>query len=323
MTTMDKRFEKYILEQTQAKALGSQEIIQELWSGYGQIVRLELIESPINSIVLKHIDLKSANQHPRGWNTDLSHLRKVKSYEVELEWYQNWNHTENFKIPKCLGISSIENHHLILLEDLNTSGFPKRMSYLSLEHVKVCVKWLAHFHGYYLQTEPNRLWPIGTYWHLDTRPDELVAMMEGDLKDAAKKLDKQLNQAQYQTIVHGDAKVANFCFSSDLKEVAAVDFQYVGGGCGMKDLAYLMGSCLTEEECEIYESQILEYYFKHLKATIAQFHPSINGEEVEAEWRLLYPIAWADFMRFLLGWMPTHQKINGYSLKMVQKALKK
>jgi len=320
---MNHEFEIYILQQTGAKALGKQEIIQELWSGYGQIIRIELIDAPISSVVLKHIDLKSAHVHPRGWNTNLSHLRKVRSYEVELEWYRNWNHFENFKIPKCLGISSIENHHLILLEDLDASGFPKRMSHLSLEQAKVCVKWLAHFHGNYLQTSPKGIWQKGTYWHLDTRPDEWDVMVEGDLKNAAKELDTQLSNATYQTIVHGDAKVANFCFSSNLKEVAAVDFQYVGGGCGMKDLAYFMGSCLTEEECELYAPQILDYYFKYLKSSIAQFHPLVDAEEVEKEWRELYPVAWADFMRFLLGWMPTHQKINSYSLKMVQQALKK
>ena len=49
--------------------------------------------------------------------------------------------------------------------------------------------------------------------------------------------------------MHGDAKLANFLFTSDHSQVAGVDFQYVGGGCGMKDVAYLL-SCLDEDACD-------------------------------------------------------------------------
>lgn len=70
-----------------------------------------------------------------------------------------------------------------------------------------------------------------------TRPDELSAMKPSHLKGAAEAIDSKLNQCKFQTIVHGDAKVANFCFTPDSKSIAAVDFQYVGSGCGMKDVA--------------------------------------------------------------------------------------
>ena len=45
------------------------------------------------------------------------------------------------------------------------------------------------------------------------------------------------------------------------------------------------------------------------------------SNKLEQEWRALYSIAWADFTRFLMGWMPTHQKLNAYSKLMVEKAL--
>jgi hypothetical protein len=42
---------------------------------------------------------------------------------------------------------------------------------------------------------------------------------------------------------------------------------------------------------------------------------------LQQEWRSLYPIAWADFYRFLLGWSPSHYKINPYMQKQTDIAL--
>lgn len=169
-----------------------------------------------------------------------------------------------------------------------------------------------------MSVTPEGLWPQGTYWHLDTRPDELEALDDALLKDAAHKIDRKLKECQHQTLVHGDAKLANFCFSPDGNNVAAVDFQYVGGGCGMKDLAYFIGSCLTEEECEQLESRLLDTYFTSLKKALTVCKPAVNSNEVEAEWRELYPYAWTDFHRFLKGWSPGHWKLTSYSEKVAQ-----
>ena len=143
------------------------------------------------------------------------------------------------------------------------------------------------------------------------------------LKNAALKLDASLNNARYQTIVHGDAKLANFCFSKTDNQVAAVDFQYVGGGVGIKDVAYLVGSCLQEEDCERLEEKILTTYFKALQNALQKQHSSLCFEELEAEWRSLYPIAWTDFYRFLKGWSPGHWKINSYSEKIAARLLER
>jgi hypothetical protein len=121
--------------------------------------------------------------------------------------------------------------------------------------------------------------------------------------------------------VHGDAKLANFCFSEDGTKVAAVDFQYVGGGCGMKDLAYFVGSCLYEEDCERLETKILDEYFRELKSAVSKQNLEIDWKDLEENWRSLYPVAWADFHRFLKGWSPDHWKINSYSEKITRKVI--
>ena len=185
----------------------------------------------------------------------------------------------------------------------------------------ICLKWLAEFHATFMGSDSNGLWDTGTYWHLATRPEELEALEDEPLKSAATVIDQKLSQARYQTLVHGDAKLANFCFSSDTTQVAALDFQYVGRGCGMKDVAYFIGSCLDEEACERKDAELLDTYFSFLKAALEQRQPGIPAEAVIDEWRELFPIAWTDFHRFLKGWCPGHWKIHSYSERLARQVI--
>ena len=88
-------------------------------------------------------------------------------------------------------------------------------------------------------------------------------------------IDNKLNDCKFKTFVHGDAKLVNFCFAKD-GHVAGVDFQYVGGGCGMKDVAYFIGSCLNERDCEYLENQIFDTYFDYLQIAMKE-----RNEELE------------------------------------------
>ncbi|MEM9016505.1 MAG: oxidoreductase family protein, partial [Verrucomicrobiota bacterium] len=141
------------------------------------------------------------------------------------------------------------------------------------------------------------------------------------LKSAASPIDRRLRSARHQTLVHGDAKLANFCFSSDGSEIAALDFQYVGGGCGIKDVAYFIGSCLDESSCESREAELLNSYFASLRKALARRQPQVDVAELEAEWRELFPVAWTDFHRFLKGWCPGHWKINSYSERLAREVI--
>lgn len=208
------------------------------------------------------------------------------------------------------------------MEDLNVAGYPIRKSEVSIPEMKTCLRWLAYFHAKFMGVKSDQLWEVGTYWHLDTRPDELEAMHDRELKAAASPIDRVLNLAKYQTLVHGDAKLANFCFSSDGKQVAAVDFQYVGHGCGMKDVAYYLSSCLHQEDLKVYESELLIFYFESLNSALRANNKSCDFEEIEQEWSYLYDYAWADFYRFLDGWSPGHWKMHDYSKQIKNKVLK-
>ncbi|MDX8406659.1 MAG: oxidoreductase family protein [Mariprofundus sp.] len=250
--------DEMVLKITGAERAERGALIESLWSGYGEIVRYALSGADVKSIVLKHVMFPSSVNHPRGWHNDLAHQRKVHSYEVEMNWYRDraGRSDNGWRVPHCYALESVGDEHLMVLEDLDASGFPRRCTSLDLPGVLACLSWLA-----------------------------------------------------------------NFCFSADGKNVAAVDFQYVGGGCGMKDVAYFLGSCLSDREHEQYEAALLDEYFRMLREALQRYGKQVDPDAVEAEWRALFPLAQADFYRFLVGWMPTHWKINDYNKRVTQAVL--
>lgn len=297
------------------------QLVQSLWSGYGAIYRFADNRS---SCIVKHVSPPSERDHPRGWSGDRGHERKLRSYAVEAEWYRNLARRcgDRCRVPRSIHVEADEGSWLFVLEDLDAVGYARRLHRLSDTEMRACLSWLAHFHATFLGVDPDGLWEVGTYWHLATRPDELAVMRDARLRKAAAEIDRRLNASRHRTIVHGDAKVANFCFGADGNRVAAVDFQYVGGGVGVKDVAYFLSSCLDEDECRRDAQRWVDEYFSLLRPALAEQQPDVDAGEVETEWRALYPVAWADFVRFLVGWAPEHYKIHGYSRDITDAVLR-
>mgnify|MGYP003751342761 CR=1 FL=1 len=318
---MNKGFEKLILNSTGAKGLRKIEEVQELWEGYGKILRYALSGAEIKSVIVKDVRLPEHSGKSRGGNT--SFQRKLKSYKVEMFFYENWSRKcgDDCRVPNWYILESQKDGFLMVFEDLDAAGFSRRKQSIGWKEMQLCLKWLACFHATFMAEKPEKLWAQGTYWHLDTRPDELKAMRDIELKNAARAIDRKLNSCTFKTFVHGDAKLANFCFSDDGNSVAALDFQYVGGGCGMKDIAYFVDSCLYGDECESWEDDVLAYYFAELKRALDTKKKNIDFEALEKEWRQLYHVAWADFYRFIKGWAPGRYE-SRYSERVSRKVIK-
>ncbi len=281
--------DRHIAEITGAASAQRLERIATVWSGYGEVVRYALRGADQPTVVVKHV--------VPGQGRGRSHDRKLRSYEVEQAWYRDWAERcgSGCRVPACLHHEHQRGERLFVFEDLDAVGFPTRTERPSRLQLDTCLRWLAAFHATFLGERPRGLWKTGTYWHHKTRPDEHRAMARGPLRDGAAAIDAKLSGARFLTIVHGDAKPANFAFSRDGHRAAAVDFQYVGGGCGMKDLAYLLaGEALDTVE------RGLDLYF----TTLCAAAQGCDVHALEAEWRALYPWAWADLQRFLEGWAP-------------------
>jgi hypothetical protein len=103
--------------------------------------------------------------------------------------------------------------------------------------------------------------------------------------------------------------------------VALVDFQYVGGGVGVKDVAYFLSSCLSPQECEQLVPDYLDEYFEALRGALSPTRPAAALAELEREWRALFPLAWVDLYRFLLGWAPGQYDPDPYSERLLAEVL--
>jgi hypothetical protein len=320
---MNAHFTEITLNATGAESLVESEMIQRLWSGYGKIVRCGLQGSDRESVVVKHVHWPDKDHHPRGWNTTLSHERKVRSYQVETAWYGRWSARcdDSCRVPHCLALETRGDEVFMVLEDLDAAGFAGRRNRITTADLHSCLSWLAHFHACFMGEKPHGLWETGTYWHLETRPDELNELEDPALKAAAPVIDQKLKGSPFQTLVHGDAKLANFCFSGPNAGVAAVDFQYTGGGCGMKDVAYFISSCLDEAQSERHEKALLDFYFHTLEKALMHHGKNVDFRALENDWRALYPVAWTDFYRFLQGWSPGHWKIHRYSERLAHEVI--
>jgi hypothetical protein len=305
------------------RATGADEVLlgerlQALWGGYGELWRAELRSGATAS----HVVVKSVRP-PRD-DSSRSHKRKLRSYEVEQAFYERYAarcaEPPSCRVARPSKLLAEDGGWLFVLEDLDAAGFGGRRR--GALDVAATLRWLATFHARFLGTAPEGLWKVGTYWHLATRPDELGAMRHDALRAAAPRIDAALNGAGFKTLVHGDAKLDNVCFGQGA-EVALVDFQYVGGGVGVKDVAYFLNGCLSPRECESLVPRYLDDYFRELSSALQAnaANASIDVAALEREWRALFPLAWVDFYRFLLGWAPGQFDRDPYSERLTREVL--
>lgn len=294
--------------------------LTSLWSGCGSIVECMLDAEPC---VIKAIKIPSHISHPKIKQSEFALKRKQQSYKVEYNFYRLYSAylPTSAKSITCINAINDGDDYALVFKNFTQYGFAQASS----QHIKAILNWLAHFHAFSLNKPAKGLWQQGNYWHLSTRPDEFNKLKQSadkksDIKSAAHKIDKTLQASRYKTLIHGDAKLANFA-ASELSEILAYDFQYVGAGVGVTDVMYFMTSCFNDEQLHKYADAHLSYYFSQFKSALGVYQPQINADDVITTWHSLWPLAWADFYRFLAGWSPDHFKINSYMMAQVNLTL--
>jgi len=282
--------------------------LSTLWAGYGVIheIKARDLSGRTHNLILKEVS------PPAG--SGVSHLRKVQSYQVEAAFYTS-------VVPSLRDFGLALAQPLVVESTLDSSGgalhllmtdlrpdYPnaRQRGTLDLAHAKAALSWLARLHASHWQQDvPEGLWPEGSFWQLQTRLEELenTELEWSDLKAAAHLVDRELTQnCKFRTIVHGDAKSANFLFSDPAAgpvRAAAYDFQYAGGGDAMRDVAYLLCSSVEAKVLAKHEEELLRHYHSELLSLLSPHAAQ------EYTWDVMLKrlsLATCDFVRFMAGW---------------------
>ncbi|MBQ4835052.1 phosphotransferase [Pseudoalteromonas luteoviolacea] len=296
---------------------------QALWNGCGFLDKFQ-IGSCKYAVKLSKVpdDLKHVNIR----QTPFSLQRKVRSYVKEQYFYTHY--VESLPMtchtPKVIELHEFDGTFVTLLEDFEQRGFHNKADANSGD-IERTLKWLAGFHANWLRVGGGEssfgLLGYGNYWHLKTRPDEFEKMPASSLKSAAHAINEKLDAVTFKTLIHGDAKLANFAFNDT--SVIGYDFQHTGIGLGLSDVMLLFTTVLDSEQLSSCASNLLDIYFTELREQIKNQNVTIEVDLLENEWRESWCFIWADFHRFLAGWKPEHPKINQYMKTQTQLALSK
>jgi aminoglycoside phosphotransferase (APT) family kinase protein len=273
-----------------------------LWGGMGHIYRVTHTNDG-TSFIVKHITPPPLAQQSFG------DRRKAVSYDVEANFYKHLAailvDTHGLTIPRPLHVEcndTKQNSKQITI--CMTFVESQRKNLPEKEYNEAVLTWLATLHASYWGdtavdeiVEKVGLNPIGSYWYLDTRPDEHANMpskgWEGRLKRAARAIDGRLQRDSMQCLIHGDAKDANVIVTADEK-IFMCDFQYCGKGPPTRDLAYFLCTSANVKS----ETEALSFYLNELTLRLPPgVTPPTLGELQES-----LELAYCDFCRFMSGW---------------------
>ena len=258
-----------------------------LWAGMGHVYELSF-GTPTNRLIVKCV-----NPDPSQVDS-LGGRRKVASYQVEANFYERYAERliddHDLQLPRPLHVEHNGNQTIICMSKLENDSKHGNVE----EEV---IKWLAKLHAATWKSDAEGLQPSGSYWYLDTRPDEHADMprtgWQGRLKRAARAIDSRLQRDPMQCIIHGDAKDANILWTKDGK-VAMCDFQYCGKGPPTRDLAYFL--CSSSNPCQ--EDAFLRAYYE----TLIQLLPNTVTNPSFEQLKESLELAYCDYARFMSGW---------------------
>lgn len=207
-------------------------------------------------------------------------------YQREVSFYQHLAMLITTRTPRCYYAERDESDNfLLLLEDLSPSAVVDQFVGVSLGTARAGLAALAGLHGpTHARVEiHDATWLRGVSEELrplysavlpvlfDQFLERYDAHIDDDLRAMVLALKGRLALfSEYATpfpcVTHGDFRTDNLLIDAcdGTVALAVVDWQTVGVGSPLLDVAYFLTTSLTPEDCAQYEFELLDYYLGKL-----------------------------------------------------------
>ncbi len=249
----------------------------------------------------------------------------LKCYTLELGWYRELANVIGVACPQCLHLESDNNDldFALLLEDLSPARQGDQLAGANTTQIEAALRQAARLHA--------PLWGdarIDDYVWL--RPSEnsanmvrmLLPPLFGQFREryAARlapnilemgaafvaKLDAYLDYKPAAiTVQHRDFRIDNLLFSPDGRTAHVVDWQTLGHGSGVADVAYLIGTSIADAiERASEERRLVDFYADELAAL------GVNADR-DAVWREYRLYAFSGFLMAVFASMNVERTERG------------
>ena len=283
--------------------------------------------------------------------------RKAESYIIEANFYKHLAPTlikeYGLMMPMPYHVEQDDDDDGVTICMSYLEGMPPKFSLNRNDNVYSVLTWLATLHAATWSTvidhthliECRIIQTIGSYWHLDTRPNEHANMStrgwEGRLKLAACAINERLRRDNMQCCIHGDVKEANMLFirnhgkkgdvssssnggRSDGGIVGMYDFQYCGRAPPTVDLAYFFCVSSVQQTTTNNYREYKQYYHQQILSKLKlkccdKSHQSVQQLPTLDELEDSLELAFSDFQRFLCGLGQWGSDITSIVIKVLNK----
>jgi aminoglycoside/choline kinase family phosphotransferase len=246
----------------------------------GDIYRVELdSNSSPASVVVK---LPSSFEENRAQGVSLG------MFEAEIRFYNEIAHEATVGLPKVFHTDIVPGtaDFVIIMEDLTDLTMVQQSIGMNVEQAKAAVQVLASIHAVWwdrVQTEafewiPSmvgpriefvdqmlaEIFPAFSEGFAQYLTEEGLAVFE-KFSSNYLNVNKELAGRSPWTLAHQDYRVENMLFGpSGSGQVVVLDWQGIGRGPGVYDLAYILGGSMDTELRRVHEATLVRAYYDRL-----------------------------------------------------------
>jgi len=222
-------------------------------------------------------------------------------YEREVSFYQHLADLVATRTPRCyFAERDADDNFVLLLEDLSPSAVVDQFVGLSLGTARAGLASLAGLHGptHARADLHDATWLHGVSEELRPLYQAVVPVLfdqflerygeriDGDVRAMVTALQERLAlfsdyATAYPCVTHGDFRTDNLLVDAcdGTVALAVVDWQTIGVGSPLLDVAYFLTTSLAPQDCARYEFELLDFYLARLSDYGVVMPPEIARQE--------------------------------------------